>query len=525
MPRSLLLFMIRERLGRGKRLDSSQPSCRAFSLQNNRHKIENSLGKTKILIVEDFDVMRLGLSLALNEIPSLEVVAESGHGEEAVRLAISAEPDLVLMDIGLPGIDGIEAVRRIKDKLPKTRVIMLTSHGMNDDILASFGAGADGYCLKDLDTDQLMTAIQTVMSGEWWIDPRLAHRMSGEGSGQRTRLPRVNFTRESITPSEDQTEADRSGRNSSRDFLGGQQQPARGEKIEVAPFLRQSGFFDGRYQMQSVIGSGGTGIVYKAKHVYMERTVAIKVLSDVCARNVKLVKRFQLESQAASALRHKNIITIYDFGVTNGGQPFLVMDYVKGKSLEEVLRDRFDESDHNEFVSELVGIFGQVCEGLSATHEAGIVHCDLKPSNIMLEGYPYRSNVVLVDFGLARSNVNEDDVQLQSTDTFEVAGSPLYMSPEQCRGLKLDFHSDIYSFGCIMYEAFTRQPVFSALSILQLFQQHTNDKPKSFAEVCPDVEFPSGLEELVMECLQKLPEDRVKSVADIRGRLANLCAS
>ncbi len=474
------------------------------------------------MLVEDFDVMRLGLSLALNDMSSLEVIAESSHGEEGVRLALSEEPDLVLMDIGLPGIDGIEAVRRIKEKLPKTRVIMLTSHGMNDDILASFGAGADGYCLKDLDTDQLMTAIQTVMSGEWWIDPRLARRMKADGSGELTRLPRVNSNLKSFSPLGDQIAAERNGSNRCRDSSEMQPPSVSEEKVEVAPFLRQSGSFDGRYQMQCVIGSGGTGVVYKAKHVYMERTVAIKVLSDVCAQNIKLVKRFQLESQAASALKHKNIITIYDFGVATGGLPFLVMDYVKGKSLEEVLREKFSETDRSEFVAELVRIFGQVCEDLSATHEAGIVHCDLKPSNIMLEGYPYRSNVVLVDFGLARSHSNEEDVQLQSTDTFEVAGSPLYMSPEQCRGLKLDFSSDIYSFGCIMYEALTQQPVFTAVSVLHLFQQHSFDMPKSFAEACPKVKFPSGLEQLVMECLQKLPEDRIKTVAEIRQRLANL---
>jgi DNA-binding NarL/FixJ family response regulator len=482
------------------------------------------LGKTKVLLVEDFGVMRLGLSLALNDVSSLEVIAESDHGEEAVRVAVNAEPDLVLMDIGLPGINGIEAVRRIKEKLPKTRIIMLTSHEDGDDILASFGAGADGYCLKDVDFDQLITAINTVMSGEWWIDPRLSQRALSQASKNRTHLPLVNSSQKTIPPREVQTEAARGGRKESLEFPG-RQQPVHEEKVEVAPFLRQSGSFDGRYQMQCVIGSGGTGIVYKAKHVYMERTVAIKVLSDVCAQNLKLVKRFQLESQAASALKHKNIITIYDFGVTNSGQPFLVMDYVKGKSLEEVLKEKADGPPSNEFVAELVGLFLQVCDGLSATHDAGIVHCDLKPSNIMLEGYPYRSNVVLVDFGLARAHSNEPDIQLQDTDTFEVAGSPLYMSPEQCHGLKLDLCSDIYSLGCIMYESFTRQPVFSALTIWQLFQQHTNDMPKSFAEVCPGVEFPAGLEELVMGCLQKSPEDRIKSVAEIRQRLAEISVS
>src|SRR5579883_1200758 len=147
------------------------------SIRTDKSTEQNSNKEVAVLIVDDFDIMRLGLRLTINSLPNLRVVGDCADGEAAICAAKRLNPDVVLLDIGLPRMGGIEALNLIKQGLPKTRVIMLTGNDEDENILAAFGAGADGYCLKDLPASELGLAISKVIEGNRWIDPRLTDRV------------------------------------------------------------------------------------------------------------------------------------------------------------------------------------------------------------------------------------------------------------------------------------------------------------------------------------------------------------
>jgi eukaryotic-like serine/threonine-protein kinase len=517
-----------------------------------------------ILIVDDSDLMRMGLTRVLNSIAEFRVVGESGDGYKAVSAAMTLRPDVVLMDIGLPGIDGIEAARIIKEKLPATRVIMFTGHDDANETVAAFGAGADAYVLKDLSVDNLSNAIKSVMSGFSWIDSRVAHclnhnklnpslvvsagfvdediqllKMIEEGLSAQDTAERLNISVDVVRIrigklieklfNADQTHksADKVRQQLASQFIdsinnsGGALQRKRLQEQLIADEAQGDHIVDGRYKIESVIGKGGMGIVYSGLHLHMQRKVAIKVLYPHSSNDLKCIKRFQQESRAASALNHPNIATVYDFGLTEEGHPYLVMDYVDGDSLDHWIRNKGGLTLH-----QYLDVFMQVCDALAATHMAGLVHCDLKTSNIMVEGsISVGFTAKLVDFGLAMAMPRDIDIQQQQTESFEVQGSPLYMSPEQCQGKKLDFRTDIYSLGCIMYEAFTGEPVFDCLTPYQLFSKHIYEAPRSFSAANPKVRVPDKLESIIMRCLEKRLDARYVSASAIKNDLRNVLMS
>ena len=478
----------------------------------------NAIDKSiDILIVDDIDIVRLGLKLALTNSPIYRVVGECSDGQSAVAMADRFHPDVVLMDIGMPKMDGIEAAAQIKKQAPKSRVIMFTSHDDDTEILAAFGAGADGYCIKDLSSSDLRMAIGRVFEGERWIDPRLVKQLAAlTGKNQRQAQEQRNkFTADQapapnsgkfLEPSASIAVAEASQSEQLRTSISSSTTPA---------ILKAEGVFAGRYRIEKVIGSGGMGMVYKAMHVFLERNVAIKVLHPESALDLKTIAQFKRESQAASALKHPNIVTVYDFAVTDLGEPFLVMDYVDGISLDKLFeRTNFHEKKR------YLDIFMQVCDGLAVTHAHGLVHCDLKPSNIMIEIDASGSDCVrIVDFGLAKAIPKAPTVQSKLTDSFEITGSPLYMSPEQCSSSCLDARSDIYSLGCIMYEAFTGKPVFNGKSAYKVFSQHLSEQPLPFAAILPAEQNLSALETIVFKTLKKRPEERYQSILELQQDL------
>lgn len=271
----------------------------------------------------------------------------------------------------------------------------------------------------------------------------------------------------------------------------------------------------GRYEVMEVIGGGGMGLVYKARHTMMNRIVAIKMLHSHLTTSPDTLKRFQLEAQAASCLSLPNILTIYDFGVTDEGQPYMVMDYLEGTSLADIL-----EADGHLPVSRSLGIFVQACAGLAHAHQKGVIHRDLKPSNIMLVNYGDQTDFVkIVDFGIAKLLNRVDGSGANLTRTGEVYGSPLYMSPEQCRGHELDARSDLYSFGCVMYKTLTGSPIFQGTEMIELLFKQVSEHPLPFAEICPDAEVPEELERIVFKSLAKDPNDRFQSMTDLKDVL------
>jgi serine/threonine protein kinase/tetratricopeptide (TPR) repeat protein len=276
-------------------------------------------------------------------------------------------------------------------------------------------------------------------------------------------------------------------------------------------------FLDKKYEMLSRVGEGGMSVVYKARHRYMDRIVAVKLLNNQLVGDPIAVQRFAQESKAASSLTHQNIVAVHDFGFTDAGQAYFVMDYIDGESLADVLdRERRLPLDR------AVNIFVQICDGLQEAHRAGLIHRDLKPSNVvLLQGESGLPQVKIVDFGLAKFLPRDDDdkPRLRLTQTGEVYGSPIYMSPEQCQGLQLDARSDIYSLGCLMYETLAGLPPFDGDNFVAVAVKHINSAPPAMNEVEPTAMVPDAVSEVVMKCLLKEPENRFQSAAEVRQAL------
>ena len=261
-----------------------------------------------------------------------------------------------------------------------------------------------------------------------------------------------------------------------------------------------------RYEILSVIGHGGMGVVYKAKHELMDRVVAIKMLQAQLISDSMSVKRFQQEAKAASRLKHPNVITLYDFGVSaTTGQPYLVMDYLQGVSLAEIIK-----REGHVGVDRCIRIFTQACSALEHAHRQGVIHRDLKPGNIMLvDNEDEKDYVKVVDFGVAKLMpwAGEEEAQ-RLTQTGEVCGSPVYMSPEQCMGQKLDARSDIYTMGVVIYEALTGRLPLLGKNMVDTMSKHISEMPQPFGTVRPDLYIPERLEAVVFRALQKNPADR-----------------
>lgn len=263
----------------------------------------------------------------------------------------------------------------------------------------------------------------------------------------------------------------------------------------------------GRYNVERVIGTGGMGVVLKAFDTELNRVVAIKVLSDHLANNASARRRFAREAQAAAAVIHPNVIPIYNVE-TDDRFPYLVMQCVHGSSLQSKV-DRHGPMS----VEEVLRIAKQTAAGLSAAHEQGLVHRDVKPANILMEENVDR--VLLSDFGLARA---VDDASM--TRTGVVAGTPHYMSPEQARGESIQCASDQFSLGCVVYFMLTGRPPFRAETAMGILNRICHEPHRPVHEVRSDV--PREICDLVDRLLEKDPRDRFASTRFVEQEVDRL---
>jgi serine/threonine protein kinase len=270
-----------------------------------------------------------------------------------------------------------------------------------------------------------------------------------------------------------------------------------------------------KYEVLSEVGHGGMSIVYKARHELMDRIVAIKMLQAALVNDQTSIKRFQQEAQAASCLTHPNVIAVHDYGLAPSGQPYLVMDFLQGESLADVIK----KDNHVEAVR-AANIFIQACDALEHAHQKGVLHRDLKSGNIMLTEFEGHEDVVkVVDFGIAKLMPNSGKQIQNLTQTGEIFGSPIYMSPEQCLGQPLDSRSDIYSMGTMLYEALTGLPPLMGDTIIDTMQMHVSTKPQPFNVVRPDLRIPPELERICFRAVEKKQDDRFPSMAIFREAL------
>ena len=266
----------------------------------------------------------------------------------------------------------------------------------------------------------------------------------------------------------------------------------------------------GKYEILEKLGAGGMSTVFKVRHLHLNKILALKLLHK--ANDQSSVQRFSQEAKASSLLEHPNIVRVHDFGVTGDGLPFMTMDCLQGPSLSELLRKEGSLS-----VESITKIFGQICLALAHAHAQGVVHRDIKPSNIMIVGDSIDTEqAIVVDFGIAKiiSDGNEN-----LTQTGDIFGTPTYMSPEQCQGQRIDARSDIYSLGCVLYEAATGKPPFQADSVYHLIHKQITEAPAPFPDSLRKTQTGRQLEALVLKSMAKSPTDRHRYILELSSEL------
>jgi serine/threonine protein kinase len=265
----------------------------------------------------------------------------------------------------------------------------------------------------------------------------------------------------------------------------------------------------GNYKVTKLLGEGGMGMVYLGEHPVIGRKVAIKVLHAALAADKDIVARFFTEARAIHMIGHPNIVEILDFGATPDGQPYFIMEYLTGEALSERVARGAMPPD------EVAAIADQMCRALSAAHGKGIVHRDLKPHNVQILEREGALLVKILDFGVAKILAAPDGSQSVKTRTGSLMGTPLYMSPEQCKGAGLlDHRTDIYSLGVMFFEMLAGRPPFMAEGIGELFAMHMLEPAPPLLEFAPQT--PPSMAAAVMKSLSKELDDRFPSMEEFR---------
>jgi eukaryotic-like serine/threonine-protein kinase len=288
----------------------------------------------------------------------------------------------------------------------------------------------------------------------------------------------------------------------------------------------------GNYRLDRILGRGGMGTVYSGEHIYIKKAVAVKILHPQFARYQEAIHRFLREARAASAINHPNIVDVTDFGILTDGPVYFVMEFLEGKSLEDVIEREGAVELHR-----ALNIANQIALALEAAHAHGIIHRDLKPDNIMLLKRPGRRDLVrmtpdqswitereesydfvkILDFGIAKSLIPDE----LSAETVQgaVFGTPEYMSPEAARGEEVDHRADVYSLGVILFDMLCGRPPFEAAQSSEVLAMHIHKQPPQPREFAPHREITDMAEQVMLKAMQKDPARRYQDMQEFRTDL------
>lgn len=272
--------------------------------------------------------------------------------------------------------------------------------------------------------------------------------------------------------------------------------------------------FDDKYKIESELGAGANGTVYLATEELLGRNVAIKVLRPGAAAVSRA--RFEREAKALNLLTHPNIIHVFRYGYFSDDMPFIVMELAEGVSLRQLI-----EEEQCLRCDRAIDIAMQIASALEYAHQKQIIHRDLKPENIMVREVDGRANVKVLDFGLCKQESSSNQ-QASLTETGLILGTVLYMSPEQCLGKDPDWRSDIYSFGCILYEMITGSPPFNSDNAATVVLKHVSDPMPEILSLSPGSGLPEELEQVILKCTAKKKEERYQDFAEIKSALATI---
>ena len=266
------------------------------------------------------------------------------------------------------------------------------------------------------------------------------------------------------------------------------------------------------YEVLEFIGQGGSGAVFKVRDTQLDQILAVKVLRSSFF-DKESQSRFEKEAGAAQMLTHSNVVAVFNSGVGRNGAPYLVMEYLEGVDLDKMIK-----AEGCIDVPRAIDLFLQVGDSLAYAHERGIVHRDIKSSNIIVQNAGDGIEIAkIVDFGTAFETVNQEE--LARSGTGAAIGSPPYMSPEQCSGEALDARTDLYSFGCVMYEALSGSTPFAGDNPVSQIVQHLKNKPPQLRVAATAQKVPDVLDRIVMRCLEKDPRDRYQSAKELKADL------
>ncbi|PIE19804.1 MAG: hypothetical protein CSA65_00990 [Proteobacteria bacterium] len=294
--------------------------------------------------------------------------------------------------------------------------------------------------------------------------------------------------------------------------------PASGAEEEDAQNLAVTGdkLLGGRYRLIRRLGKGGMGEVFLAQHATIEKHVAIKILLPERAKQENQKARFLNEAKATAKVRHANVIDISDFGETDDGRAFFVMEHLVGEDLKKYCRRQ-----HILSWKDIELILLQICSGLGAAHKQGIIHRDLKPDNVFLiEHQGIKNFVKLLDFGLAK--MLHDDSSKKLTKTGIIVGTPAFLSPEQIRGDAVDIRADIYALGLMLYRMLCGQLPFKAKTVVDMLRKQLMEKPLPPSVMAPDAPISPAADQVALKALEKDPNKRFQSTMELGQAIAEV---
>lgn len=400
-----------------------------------------------LLLVDDNDIVIRTLSRLLEEEGYRVLTAQDGR--QALASIEREDVDLVVLDINMPDLDGVSVLRSVRQDYPPEElpVIMATANGHSEDIVQAFQMGANDYITKPLDLPVVLARIRSQL---------------------RSRRPVSS---------------------------GPQPHPAAIGEIRIGSILQE------RYLLESRIGRGQFGVVYRATHLQLERPVAVKILRASLEGDPTSWQRFHQESVSTGRIQHPNAVTVLDFAISEEGVPFMVMELLEGTTLEKELRFKGVLS-----AERCAEIIIPVCAVLAAAHDLGIVHRDVKPQNIFLHYTRQLEVVKVLDFGLAKL-IDESFGGHKMTHEGH-PGTPAYMAPERYSEIPYDGRSDVYSVGVVLYEMLTGQAPFSVSdgNPMALALKHLSEQPRPPSTLHPGLA--PEIDDIVMAAMTKDHEAR-----------------
>jgi CheY-like chemotaxis protein len=413
-------------------------------------------------------------------------VSVATNGSRALALVNAAPPDLVMLDVAMPDMDGYEVCRRLQARSSSARipVIFLSAHDEAADKVAAFHAGGRDYVTKPFHVEEVMARVETQLT---------IARLANELTRRNDELARRN---EELLASQRRTD------------------------LVFAAFsdLLPGKVLDGKYLLEEKIGAGGFGTVFRARHSALQRAVAVKVFRPAPGNDTQVgLERFRTEGAKACRVEHPNVVAVLDSGTSEGGIAYLVMELLDGRSLADELAACGSMS-----VARCIEIAVPVCHALAEAASRQMVHRDIKPSNVFLHRGREGEVVKLVDFGIAKLFGEPEMPEHDLTITGAIIGSPMYMSPERLLGDAYDDRSDVYSVGVMLYQMLSgRLPFEQKSGYHGIAVRSLVDPPLPLTERVADL--PPGLNAVVMSAMAREAGRRPTAAALAGALLAFAC--